>query len=405
MDRHAYDTDRRRFLTTGLAGLAGAALAPAALHAQAAEKPKTDKKERPIVERTLGRTGIRVPVVSMGAGASVELMKAAFDAGIRLVDTSEVYNNGNHELQIAQAIKGRPRDSFVIATKVYIPFNQRTGVYPEGTTGEPIAGKVEASLKRLGIDCVDILMLHDVVRKEAAQHESILNGLVKAREQGKTRFIGLSVHSHEPEVIHAAVDAKVYDVILTAYNFRQPHLAEVQAAVERAAKAGLGIMAMKTQAGVFWDRERQQPINMKAALKWALQNPHIHTAIPGFSSFDQMEEDLSIMADLALTDQEKKDLQLGEEKKMTGLYCSQCRRCVGQCPSGVEIPALMRAYMYTYGYRNLAWAKEAVTAAGSGPVPCADCRSCLVKCTMGFDIRAKVLDIGRLRDVPAEFVV
>ena len=97
-------------------------------------------------------------------------------------------------------------------------------------------------------------MLHDVVRKESAQHESILAALVKVKEQGKARAIGLSVHSHEPEVIHAAVDAKVYDIILTAYNFRQPHLAEVQAAVERAAKAGIGILAMKTQAGVFWDR-------------------------------------------------------------------------------------------------------------------------------------------------------
>ena len=78
-----------------------------------------------------------------------------------------------------------------------------------------------------------------------------------------------------------------------------------------AAKAGVGIIAMKTQAGVFWDRERQHQINMKAALKWALANENVHTAIPGFTTFDQMNLDLSVMEDLQLTPAEKKDLTLG----------------------------------------------------------------------------------------------
>ena len=222
MDERGCKTDRRRFLTTGLTGLAGAALASSGVRAQEPPPPAAEKKSYPLITRTLGRTGIVVPIVGMGAGAGVELMKRAFDAGIRLVDTSEVYNNGRHEEAVGQAIQGRPRDSVVIVTKAYIPFNQKTGLYREGTTGESIPGKVEASLKRLGVDFVDILMLHDVVRKESAQHESILAALVKVKEQGKARAIGLSVHSHEPEVIHAAVDAKVYDIILTAYNFRQP---------------------------------------------------------------------------------------------------------------------------------------------------------------------------------------
>ena len=118
-----------------------------------------------------------------------------------------------------------------------------------------------------------------------------------------------------------------------------------------------------------------------------------------------MEADLAVMAGLSLTEPERSDLKLGEEKKLTGLYCSQCRKCLDQCPAGVEVPALMRAYMYTYGYRNLAWAKDALAGVGTAGLPCTDCGSCQVRCTMGFDVRRKARDVARLRDVPDEFVI
>jgi len=58
---------------------------------------------------------------------------------------------------------------------------------------------------------------------------------------------------------------------------------------------GLGIVAMKTQAGVYWDKEKTTPINMKAALKWALRDPNVHTAIPGFTTLDQLQTDLDVL--------------------------------------------------------------------------------------------------------------
>lgn len=81
-------------------------------------------------------------------------------------------------------------------------------------------------------------------------------------------------------------------------GLRQKNKGEIGQAMARAAKAGIGIVAMKTQAGVYWDKERQEPINMKAALKWALQNENVHTSIPGFTAFDQMELDLTVMENL-----------------------------------------------------------------------------------------------------------
>ena len=76
--------------------------------------------------------------------------------------------------------------------------------------------------------------------------------------------MGVSTHQNEPAVIRAAVEEKIYDVILTAYNFRQPHWKEVKQAIAYAAQEGLGIVGMKVLAGAYWDRERKQPINAKA---------------------------------------------------------------------------------------------------------------------------------------------
>jgi predicted aldo/keto reductase-like oxidoreductase len=144
---------------------------------------------------------------------------------------------------------------------------------------------------------------------------------------------------------------------------------------------------------------------MKAALKWALGNPNVHTAIPGFRSFEEMETDLSVMEDLALTEQEKQDLRLGEKNARAGLFCSQCGTCVAQCGRELNIPTLMRSYMYAYGYRDLGKAKHAVREMDLSRVPCETCARCDVTgCPMGFDVRSKVLDIARIRDVPEEFV-
>ncbi len=403
-------TGRREFLRMGIAGLAGAALAPSILSARekTAEQEgeaATKAPERKFIYRTLGKTGMKMPIVSIGAQAQdAGIFKAALDAGLTHFDTAENYGGGQHETMIGEVVKGRPRDSFVITTKVYQPMDQKTGLFRSSVTAEGIVAVVEGSLQRLGVDYVDVLEMHAVSKREAVLFEPFLNALVRLKKEGKTRFIGASVHTNEPEVIDAVVESKILDVVLTSYNFRQPHLAQVQASIDRAAKAGIGIVAMKTQAGVYWDRERKNQINMKAALKWALSNENIHTAIPGFTTFEQMNEDISVMEDLSLTAEEKKDLQLGMLKGLEGLYCSQCRKCVDQCKNHIDIPSIMRSFMYAYGYRNFAQAKDTMRPVLAGGIPCENCGACSVRCTMGFDVRNRIGDIARIGQVPDDFL-
>jgi predicted aldo/keto reductase-like oxidoreductase len=408
---HTSVENRRSFIKKGIAGVAGMTLLPTACQKERGGQEQSEERKK-FVTRTLGKTGLTLPVVSMGVmnADNPNLVRVALEKGIVMLDTAHYYSHGRNESMIGEVIKNRPRDSYVLATKVRATTIDRSTrleteeVQPE--TFESLIEKCELSLMRLGLDYVDILYLHSVKTKEEAMIEPIVEAMKQLKQDGKVRYIGVSTHGNEPEVIRAAADSGTYDVVLTAYNFLQSRREEVKGAIATAAKAGLGIVAMKTQAGVYWDEERSQRINMKAALKWVLQDENVHTTIPGFTTYDQLEEDLSVMEDLALSPQEQQDLRLGMNSAFSGLYCQHCGDCLEQCPHGFEIPTLMRSYMYVYGYKNLKAAKETMRAVGlSDGVPCQTCPTCTVNCSQGFDVGRRVRDVVRVAHVPDEFLV
>ena len=394
---------RRDFMKSTLAGVGGLFFLPSFDWQQDVRVVESKGKERKFVYRTLGETGLKLPVINMGVMNSdnPNLIRAALESGMVLLDTAHGYMQGRNEETIGGVIRGRPRDSFMIASKVSLPRDRTTGLYIEGATTEEFLRKLDLSLKRLGVEYVEILHHHGVSHRESVIYEPVLKAMEKAKKDGKIRFAGISTHSREPEVIHAAVDSKFYDVVLTSYNFQQKHYAEVREAIARAAQAGLGIVGMKAIRGGF----RQTPTvkNPTAALKWVLQDPNVHTIVPGFTTFDEMNTDLAVMDDLTLTDAEKKDLQ--KEASIPGLYCQGCRQCLGQCPERLPIPDMMRAYMYAYGYRNLALAQDLIFSLNLPATVCGGCLNCPVKCLSGFNVSAKIRDVVRLRDIPSELIV
>src|SRR5512139_2354624 len=340
---------RRDFLKSSAAGLGGFVYLSA--NEKISPEKGQEKKEGKITYRTLGKTGLKLPVITMGVmnTSNPALVRAALSNGMYFLDTAQTYQRGTNETMLGEVLKGRPRDSFAIATKARLPNSQTTGLYTEEATEEAYAKKIDTSLKSLGLDYVDIYHHHNVWVRESALYEPILNALVKAKKAGKIRFIGITTHRNEPEVINAAVDCKVYDVVLVAYNFRQKHAEEVRKAIARAAESGLGIIAMKTIGGNVGGSYHNPQIDAPAALKWALQDPNVHTIIAGFTTFDQLETDLNVLKDFSMTKAEKESLR--GATLQAGLYCQGCGSCTTQCVKQLPIPELMRAYMYLYGYR------------------------------------------------------
>jgi uncharacterized protein len=392
--------DRRGFLRTGITGAAGiVALSPSLISSS------SPALQNDIITRTLGKTGMKVPVISFGVMRSdnPNLCKAAYEKGIKLFDTANGYQNGNNEIMLGNLLKDYPRNSFYLATKVKPAGVDRDGKPTDQTTAEDFLSKFNTSLERLKMDYVDILYVHDIRNPEMFEYKPIINTIKSLKKSGKVKFIGFSTHANEALVIDAAAGKDIWDVILTSYNFKQTYFNELNSAIKKASQAGIGIVAMKTLAGGgFLDKEKTKPINSTAALKWVLSNPDITTTIPGMTDFDQLDLNVKILSDINVTDQEKKDLLIASAEK--GLYCTACSNCLSTCRMNLPVPDLMRAYMYAYGYSNPSMAHSLLTELGTNDDPCKGCSSCQVECTKRFDVREKIADISRLVNVPAEFL-
>ena len=405
--------NRRKFLKNGLLTITGAGLVSRSLPQSLASQESVEEDTK-LLYRTLGKTGIKLPVISMGTGNTYNpnLVSSALDKGIKLLATGEAYQNGNNEKMVGSVLKDRPRDSFIIMTSsVDINWlDTRTGVFKDSFDPKTFMQKVDGSLERLEVDYVDIFTQPFAATRESVFYEPARKAMETVKKKGKAKYLGIATHRLEHEAIRAAVDIGIYDVIMTAYNFRgrgwnsMQNREELEDAIQYAAESGLGIIAMKTMAGAYWDKERTKPINATAALKWALQNENVHTTVPDCSTYDQLNQDLAIMANLELTEEEKQDLKPPSEELSSGLYCQQCNECISQCPEAIDIPTIMRSYMYAYGYKNLEFARKTLCSTGLNSFPCNDCSDCNVNCLMGFDVRSRILDIARLQEIPEDFI-
>ncbi|MCX6122709.1 MAG: aldo/keto reductase [Ignavibacteriales bacterium] len=399
------DLDRREFIRKTVFGGTSALLASASFTSSSFAASRAETKDKPIITRKLGKTGIEMPIVSFGVmrADNPALVQAAIKEGIIFYDTAHGYQGGKNEEMLGEVFKDHPRDSFVIATKVQPEETDRkTGQLTSASTSKAFLEKLDKSLIRLKMDYVDILYVHAIATRDAVLFPEMLDAVTEAKKSGKARHVGVSTHKNEPEVIQAAIDSGVYEVVLTSINYKQEHYAVLKETIAQAAKAGIGIVAMKTMAGGFHDKERKQPVNCKAALKFVLQDENVTTAIPGNTNFDHLAMNVSVNRDLTMTAQEEADLLVG--KSQGGLYCQGCEHCVPHCPKGLPIPEIMRAYMYTYGYRDSRQAQELLMSLNIPTAPCADCAQCSATCAKNFAISERVTDVMRLTTVPEEFI-
>jgi hypothetical protein len=359
--------------------------------------PTLETAASPILQRTLGKTGLSLPVVSMGVmNADVPgLLRRAYELGIRHFDTAAGYQNGRNEEMVGRVIKEMGvRDKVVIATKQ--PSRNHSQSASEAKV-RFIEG-VEASLRRLQMDHVDILYDHEVDSVEDAQAEGPLEALQSLKKDGKTRFIGLSTHK-TVDVLSEAIRLNLFDVGLVMLNYTMAHDAGILSTIERAAKSGIGIVAMKTQAGGTVKPDAKLPKELPAAsqtalLKWALNHEFITTAIPGFSTYEHLEQDFSVARNLAYTHEEERFLA-DKAFAANAEFCQQCGECRDDCPKQVDIPVLMRSHMYAVQYRNIGMAREMLASAapGRGLEACGACESCLVTCRNTVQIGRKIAQL------------
>ena len=382
------NTSRREFLSTGLsAGLALPVMGAGSRMGLGLPSGEPDAKAGSPVKleyRTLGRTGLKVTTVGMGCMITSDpsVIERAADMGINYFDTARGYSQGNNERMVAAALGAR-RKQVVISTKSH------------AHNKEEMQKHLETSLRELNTDYIDIWFLHGRNSPEEVPDDQIEVQQL-AKKQGKVRFTGVSTHGGQQQLLPWMVQKGVFDVVLTAYNFTMDP--GMDQAIATAAKAGMGVVAMKVMAGGLRRQKPGDPLYKKltqdgallAALKWVVNKPNIATTIPSMTDMDQLDENLKAMGN---------PYSAGDEKLLTAhldairpLYCRMCGKCDGACQKGLPVADVLRFLTYADGYGQFALGRERFLelAEEHRGVRCGDCADCTVDCPHGVEVRSRV---------------
>lgn len=305
------DLSRRKFLERiGLGTAAGVSysLLKDVAHA---ENP-------PLPSRTLGRTGAKVSILAFGCGSrflmyeeeskALAALNHAIDLGITYVDTAYSYGDGKSESRVGQVMASRRKDVW-LATKI-----------PDRTRDE-FMRRLEGSLKRLRVDHVDLLHIHslgqadDLAKIEAPN--GALKGLMEAREQKMTRFIGMTSHTNG-QVMAQAIQRHDLDCVQMALNAsRNGHFEE--SALPAANKKNLGVIAMKVTGQEFLLGKTSGKADINSLLRYSMSLP-VTTAVVGMPRVEMLEHNIELARSFAaLTEHEMDGLRRQVSPSREGL--------------------------------------------------------------------------------------
>jgi 1-deoxyxylulose-5-phosphate synthase len=287
-------TNRREFLQTSAAGLAGLAALSAGLKgfnfSPAAET--IDKVK-------LGNTGLIVPRIALGTGSAgwkkesnqtrlgvkkfVELSQYAYDKGVKFFDTADMY--GSHTY-VREALKVIPRDKVTILTKV-MTYNQE-GWY----TVEPFQTSLDRFRKEIGTDYFDILLLHCMTNGQwSTEYRKYMDDLSRAKEKGIIRKVGISCH--DMDAMMEAANNPWVDVLLARINHQGPKMdstpEKVMKVLETARNNGKGVIGMK----VFGMGELIQDDQREKSLNYVIKSGNVHCMTLGMESKEQVDDAVS----------------------------------------------------------------------------------------------------------------
>ena len=311
-----------------------------------------------------GKTGLWVSRVAMGGipimrlpqKEAVGVVKKVLDMGINFIDTATGY--GDSEEKIGRALKGKKREDLVIASK------------SPASDKKTFLEHVDLSLKRMGIDYIDIYHLHGVNSeeklKQVMEPGGAYEGLQEVIEREKVRHAAFSSH-HMPEAKKLMLTEK-FEVVQIPFNFvdTEPE-AEI---IPLARRMNLGFIAMKPMGGGLLE-------DANLAFRYLAQFPGI-VPDPGIEKIEEMEEILQVAKDpRPLTREEKKEIQkireeLGKE------FCHRCDYCQ-PCPQDIPISTVLivkSAIKRMPWQRVVQWIGPAIEKARE----CTECEECVERC-------------------------
>ncbi len=366
--------NRRNFLKT--AGLIGAGSVFAAGKAKAADanKPEEPAAQMPIQKvpkRKLGKTGVEVPILSLGFGRPGEqaILRQSLDWGVGYWDTSLIAANGQSEQSIGEFIaknQDRRKEIFLVTKE------------NKSKTTDDLDKCLQTSLKRLNTTYIDlyfgVYMVNDMVRFT----DDVKKWAENAKKQGVIKHFGFTTHENMPQCLMAASKLDWIDAIMVKYDFRLMQDKQMQDAIDACNKAGIGLIAMKTQAMRF--RRGTVDPNVAAAeaeadkkmlahflekgftegqakIKAVMDDQRISTVNSSMPSTALLMGNIAVALDKTKLAADDMDMLRQYAQATCSGYCAACEHICGPLASGVPVSDIMRALMYHDNYGDVAHAK------------------------------------------------
>jgi uncharacterized protein len=292
--------NRRQFLRMSAAGAGLFLAAP----------PLTAETRNGMPYRVLGKTGEKVSLLCLGGShiggknltdaESIAMMRLAADAGINFFDNAHAYHGGRSEVLMGKALKDGYRDKVFLMTK------------NKGRDAASAQEQLEESLRRLDVDVIDLLQVHEVVRPENPRQvydNGVLEVLMKARDAGKVRYIGVTGHNYPQFLNEMLAGGFDWDTIQMPLNVCDAHYRSFQhETLPKALELNLGIIAMKTQGGSPGAIPASGEITPEECLRYAMSLP-VSSVCSGMDTRETLEANIrTAKAFVPLTDSEKAEL-------------------------------------------------------------------------------------------------
>ncbi len=343
--------------------------------------------------RELGTTGANIPIIQLGTSQWLNttydrIMHRCYREGVRALDTALSYGWGTSHRAIATFL-GQVRD--------------RKGIWLTSKSGdedpEDFSRDLDRVLEELRTDYLDLYLMHSVNSLDMLEPGYLKNG-EKLRKSGKTRFFGFSCHgSRVVPLMNRAAKVGGIDAILFRYNFRRYGDLELNRAIDACRKAGIGLMAMKTNGGVSTEAEKVVNFRSRnftlgqAKLKAVWEDDRIDTIVSEMDSLRIVKENVAAAKSeqsLAAGEWE----QLHRLADMTAhLACNGCAHlCEGAIGGAIPIADPLRFLMYDECHGDRARARRLYRA-----IPDAlrdtrnvDLAAASRACPQGIDIAARL---------------
>jgi aryl-alcohol dehydrogenase-like predicted oxidoreductase len=295
--------NRKEFLVKSLTGIAAIGLVRESINGETLQESGF---------RKLGDTGILVSPVCFGAPRTNDesLIRYSVEKGINFIDTGRAYGNGNNEKLVGRAVSGA-RKNLIIQSKIRLEMSELPSKGKGKKGAEEIrsalSSKLDASLKALNSEYIDVLLIHDALDEKLLFHSETLKFFDEIKQSGKIKAHGFSTHNDCMNLLSRNNSEGFYDVIMVPFNHKGSFIHSVSGSyaewdqkklisiLTEAGEKGKGVIAMKTCSGGPYSPAPGIAPDFVAAVKWVLQHQFISSAAIAMASFEQVNQHLPLL--------------------------------------------------------------------------------------------------------------